>query len=207
MGEMVFFWGLAGLLLVFMVRRTKRKAREIDAQSSLNTDSGCSPQSPSSETKLESPAERLCFVYEDAQGNVTTREISRFADDGVYLKGFCHHAGEMRTFRRNRIVRFLEGEHLLEPIVQQLAGRDGAPMEILFTGFSEDDRFDLECEAEDAGMIVRKTVTKNLTFVCAGSRAGQAKLSQARARGCTIMNQDQFEQMLATGELPSRAVM
>lgn len=77
----------------------------------------------------------------------------------------------------------------------------GPTMEILFTGFSADDREDLEADAEEAGLLVRKTVTKNLHFVCAGPRAGATKLSQARAQGCTVMSEDEFQRMLATGEV------
>lgn len=76
-------------------------------------------------------------------------------------------------------------------------------MEILFTGFSANDRGDLEAGAEDAGLLVSKAITKSLHFVYAGPRAGATKLSKARAQGCTILSEDEFQQMLATGEVPA----
>jgi len=109
----------------------------------------------------------LRFVYEDSQGNITTREVSNWRDNGVYLEGFCHKAGDIRTFRRDRVVEFLEGELLLSsrgPLPAQKK-QDVDAMEILFTGFSASDREMLEGDAESYGMIVRKTVTQNLDFL------------------------------------------
>lgn len=146
----------------------------------------------------------LHFIYEDSQGSITTREVSNWREEGVYLEGFCHKAGDVRTFRRDRIVEFLEGEFLLSsrgPISAQKKQNVDA-MEILFTGFSASDREMLEDDAEAYGMIVRKTVTQNLDFLCAGPRAGSAKLEQARAQGCTVLSEDQFLDLIENGVMP-----
>ncbi|KGE78418.1 hypothetical protein FP66_03705 [Halomonas salina] len=146
------------------------------------------------------------FVYEDAQGNMTHRELLSWHDDGVYLEGHCLSANAHRTFRRDRIVDFLEGAHLLEPadvrIDDTTPQGNSSSMEILVTGFPAGKRAELEAQAEAAGMVVRKTVTQNLMFVCTGPRAGATKLSQARDQGCTILLEEEFKNMLATGELP-----
>ncbi|WP_227369852.1 BRCT domain-containing protein [Halomonas sp. M20] len=196
--EGLVFWVIAGAVLIFMVRRTKRKAREVEAQYSQSA-------TPRNSAQFI-PAARLCFIYEDAEGNITKREVSHFQEDGAYIKGFCQRANDVRTFRRDRIVDFLEGEELLGGVLDKVdapAFSNGSAMEILFTGFSNDVRENLETEAKDAGLLVRKTVTKNLTFLCAGPKPGGTKTSQARAQGCTILNEDEFAAMLATGELPS----
>lgn len=265
--EGLIFWVLAGAVLVFMIRRTKRMAREVEAEakkrkeaslqhlqeenrrasrSAIASDdwkrkakkakskvrdveaeyvlrvsyeegqpnigapraSGSSTQAPHlSGTSAPSADGRLRFIYEDANGNTSAREVSDFSDDGVYIEGFCHSRRALRTFRRDRVVEYLEGEELLVPMIdpddvvdEPFADRPG--MEILFTGFSEDERFDLEADAEDAGLVVRKTVTKNLAFLCAGPRAGPSKLSKARAQDCTILDKTQLKRMLWTGELP-----
>ncbi|WP_157955156.1 hypothetical protein [Halomonas denitrificans] len=267
--EGLIFWVLAGAVLVFMIRRTKRKAREAEADSKRRKEatlqhiqdenrrasrsaiaphdwkrkakkakskardvdveytlrasseegepyknafrsSVSSTQAPYlSGTSALSVDGRLRFIYEDANGNTSAREVSDFSDDGVYIEGFCHSRRAVRTFRRDRVVEYLEGEELLVPMIdpddivdEPFADRPG--MEILFTGFSEDERFDLESDAEEAGLVVRKTVTKNLMFVCAGPRAGSTKLAKAREQGCTLLDKPQLKRMLLTGELPDQ---
>jgi len=157
---------------------------------------------PAGESKALSPL--LRFVYEDAKGNVSTRELTDWHDDGAYIEGYCHTANDVRTFRRDRIVSFLEGEHLLRPIAPKLdqGGKAGGAMEILFTGFPTDERSTLEEDAESYGLVVRKTVTKNLDFVCAGPRAGSSKLAKARAQGCTILDEDDFWSLVEDGVMP-----
>lgn len=239
--EALVFWLLAGVVLVYMVRRTKRKTREIEAEAeghakatSLKQLQGENRQSardamsskgwkqrakkakaavkstdaapPSTHSVATSSGGHLRFVYEDSQGNVTAREVSSWNDDGIYIEGYCHKAREIRTFRRDRVVEFLEGEELLGPALEEFDPEPvftGPAMEILFTGFSADDREDLEADAEEAGLLVRKTITKNLNFICAGPRAGSSKLSKARVQGCTILSEDEFQKMLATGEVPA----
>lgn len=49
---------------------------------------------------------------------------------------------------------------------------------------------------------MRKTVTKNLIFVCARSRYGSSKLEKAREQGCTLLDKLQLNRVLLTGELP-----
>lgn len=262
--EGLIFWLLAGAVLVFMIRRTKRKAREADATQSkestlhhlqeknrrasrsaiasddwkrkakkarpkardveveyslrvtyeegdpsktASSSSIPSAQAPHlSGTSAPSSNGRLRFIYEDANGNTSTREVSQFTHDGVYIEGYCHSRKAQRTFRRDRVVEYLEGEELLMPMIDASdfvdePFADCPVMEILFTGFSEDERFDLEVDAEEAGLVVRKTVTKNLVFVCAGPRAGSSKLAKARGQGCLILDKSQLKRMLFTGEL------
>lgn len=195
--------GAAGFVL--MVRRTKRKAREVRAlgSSQQTAENGADPDAPDS--ALSGTEERrLRFVYQDAKGNISTREVTNWTDDGAYLEGYCHQAKDVRTFRRNRIVDVLQGEHLLAPMAPRLdaGGKGGGAMEILFTGFPADDRFDLENEAESQGMTVRKTVTQKLDFVCAGPKAGPTKLSKARSQGCVILDEDDFWSLVEDGVLP-----
>jgi|GEM_PF-3150776 len=206
---------IAGMLLVgplgialYVSLKASRKARVTRIKSALT---GIISEVIEERDRLDSAEleERLIFTYRDTRGNVTTREVSDWMEDGVYIEGFCHEVEDIRTFRRDRIVEFLLGEELLGPAKPTEERTAKAPksseraMEILFTGFSSEERDDLESDAEDHGLLVRKTVTKKLTFVCAGPRAGATKLSQARAQGCTILTEDEFQAMLATGELPA----
>jgi hypothetical protein len=147
---------------------------------------------------------RLRFLYEDAKGIASTREVTNWKDDGVYIEGYCHTAGDVRTFRRDRITHFLEGEHLLRPMAPKLeeCGKGGGAMEILFTGFPNEERAQLEEDAQGYGLVVRKTVTKQLDFVCAGPRAGPTKLAKAREQGCTILDEDDFWSLVEDGVMP-----
>lgn len=159
-----------------------------------------------SQPDYSSVGDRLRFVYQDSRGNVTTREITNWDDTGTYLEGFCHKAGDVRTFRRDRIVEVLQGEHLLVPIAPNLdtGGKSGGAMEILFTGFAAGERASLEEDAEAYGLVVRKTVTKNLDFVCAGPRAGSTKLAKARDQGCTVLDEDDFWSLVEDGMMPEK---
>lgn len=76
-----------------------------------------------------------------------------------------------------------------------------AQPEILFTGFSASVRESLEDTARDEGMKVRKTVTKNLTFLCAGPNAGPTKVAEAKSRGALVLDEDQFWTLIETGEI------
>lgn len=184
-------------------KRWKQRAKKAKAEAA-----GKTPKAPPSPTRsaMSSSDGYLRFVYEDSQGNVSTREVSSWDEDGIYIEGYCHRAGDVRTFRRDRIVEFIKGEDLVGPMLEEIDPEPiftGPAMEILFTGFSSDDREDLEADAEEAGLIIRKTITKNLNFVCAGPRAGATKLRQAQERRAVILDKNQFYELLETGVIPA----
>ena len=74
--------------------------------------------------------------------------------------------------------------------------------EICFTGFPAALRQELENEAEAANLDIVKSVTKSLRYLVAGPNAGPSKLAKAKEKEVVIMTQDQFHNMLETGELP-----
>ncbi|MBY5940267.1 hypothetical protein KUW00_05115 [Halomonas sp. DP5N14-9] len=80
--------------------------------------------------------------------------------------------------------------------------RSVGSFEIAFTGFGEVERKSLENMAKDSGMVVRKSITKNLEFLCTGPRPSSTKVADASAKGCTILSQEQFFSLMETGELP-----
>jgi|TARA_A100001518_G_scaffold309_1_gene274 hypothetical protein len=156
----------------------------------------------------ESAAEpgNLLFVYENAEGEQSTRELRSWNASGRYIKGYCLKSGAIRTFRRDRILEFLDGEELLmsaSPPASPASSVPDRPLEILFTGFDADARDELEEEAELEGMVVRKSLTKNLDFLCAGPNAGPRKLSEAKRKGVTVMDEPAFLEFLDTGVLPN----
>ncbi|WP_322528538.1 hypothetical protein R5R73_01250 [Salinicola sp. LHM] len=158
---------------------------------------------------------RLSFLYADASGNETHRNVTNWRFDGTYIKGFCLENDAMRTFRRDRVVEFFEGSEALlyhgtrpasavgipaaEPSNATNSGRE---WEILFTGFDAKTKATLEKTAKYHGFCVRKTVTKNLDFLCAGPRYSRTKHEKASQRSsCRVIDKDGFMWMLTTGEV------
>jgi NAD-dependent DNA ligase len=75
--------------------------------------------------------------------------------------------------------------------------------QICFTGFRPNEREKLWEIANDVGMMVVKSVTKKLTFLCVGENPGPSKLEKSRVQNVVIMNEQQFLNMLQTGEIPN----
>lgn len=151
----------------------------------------------------------LRFIYEDSQGNISTREVSNWREKGIYLEGYCHQAHDVRTFRRDRIVEFLEGEDLLYTTERRASQRSDAPdsvrdgdPEITFSGFDAKTRDELEKTAKAHGFIVRKSVTKNLDYFVAGPRRSGSKLEEAEDKpGCSVTDKEGFLWLVTTGEV------
>ena len=155
------------------------------------------------------------FIYRDALGVVTYREVADISETEEYIQGFCLKANALRTFRKDRILEhtdnstdieerlnfFIESSpppHMPKP---RRLNVSGAP-EICFTGFKKADKVKLVAIAESEKMFVRDSVTKNLSFLCCGYNAGPKKIEKSRHQGAIILNEEQFKTMLKTGEIP-----
>ena len=73
--------------------------------------------------------------------------------------------------------------------------------EVCFTGFGVFEREALEQRASNCGMHVVTSVTKGLMLLVAGTNAGPAKLTKARASGIAVLDRSGFESFLETGEI------
>ncbi|EWH03720.1 hypothetical protein [Halomonas sp. BC04] len=155
--------------------------------------------------------ETLRFEYQDAKGNVTTRELVNWKDDGWLLKGFSAFNDAFRTFRGDRVIQFHSGgDHLKpRPMRQRLVERAIAAtkalndnLEILFPGFAKDRRAQLEAAATEAKIQVRKTVTQAYFFIFADPNAGPTKLRKAQGQGVSVLDESDFLWLLQTGEMP-----
>lgn len=148
----------------------------------------------------------LSFHYRDGKGKEADWVVSKWKESGRYISGWTESG--YRTFRKDRVICYRNsGETLLSdpfsvppPKIERFKRAVGP--EMLFTGFPAVQRASLEMRATEAGMVVVKSVTKNLTFLCGGPTAGPVKLEKARAAGVWILNQPMFFQLLETGELP-----
>ena len=151
------------------------------------------------------------FIYRDAKGNITVRTVSNVSETEDYLQGICLRAGDLRTFRRDRILgRFPEeasaegqlSHHIAKNLPPKPSPRSHNLIDICFTGFKSNDKERLIGLAESVGMAVRDCVTKNLNFLCGGSNAGPSKIEKARKQGVVFLSEKQFIQLLETGEMP-----
>ncbi|PXX79135.1 hypothetical protein [Rivihabitans pingtungensis] len=158
------------------------------------------------------------FAYIDATGEYSDRRVVVRQLDGLCFQGLCLSRRATRTFRLDRvqgdITSEISGEvqepwawarDLAKPKSKPAPGKPApqttpapAPAaelvgEVLFTGFARAERDALEQLADAHRWRVRKSITKNLTVLVAGPRAGEAKLAQARAAGVQVMDRGAFE--------------
>lgn len=146
--------------------------------------------------------ELLTFRYRDGSGQEKDWALKKAKESGKYLTGFSTHDGKYRTFRKDRVVEYLDGSAsvLLQPFIDPPPPISAKP-DVLFTGFLKARRAELEAIAAAAGMRVRKTVTKDLIYLCCGPNAGPTKIEGAREKGAFILFEESFLGMLETGEL------
>lgn len=159
--------------------------------------------------------ETVSFIYKDAQGVVTARTVIDISETEKYIQAFCTQAQELRTFRKDRIIEYIQDEaniperlsHLIanspspKPVKHRIQN-DGNLSEVCFTGFKEDDKMRLSELAKKSSMFVRTSVTSNLEFLVCGFRAGKAKIQKARHQGVIVLTESQFMALLETGEIP-----
>jgi hypothetical protein len=171
------------------------------------------------------PGATLVFDYSDSDGVLTRRSVRNPAAITTgghhYIKGFCLDRGSVRTFRVDRIVGPVEAadtsermsarrlfEQLtsikLEPVQRterERVRRDAALREritsVIFVGFYQDRRMYLEDAATAAGWQVRSNISRTVTYVVAGSMAGERQLERASELGIPVITQEQFERRVS----------
>ncbi|MDQ7735780.1 hypothetical protein QT231_24065 [Halomonas sp. SpR1] len=173
-------------------------------------DSAWEEEPPTKEVEsVPSATGNLRFVYRDADGNESTRELTNFKMSAGKVRGICLDRNAIRTFRLERIVEFLEGEEQLYATKAKPRSRPEMPdavrsgnPEITFSGFDAKTRASLEKTAQAHGFVVRKSVTKNLDYFVAGQRRSGAKLVEAEEKpGCSVIDKEGFLWLVATGEV------
>lgn len=168
----------------------------------------------------------LTFNYRDAKGQVSQRTLVQWAESSTHIQGRMEEDSFPKTYRKDRVIDYLEGYELLlndaappaprplpkaSPLDVAAAAATTSPNpkptangqnQIIFTGFNSSLREDLEKKAVEFGLRVMKTAGKTLTFLCYGDNAGPAKVEKALAAGAFIIDSEQFLNMIRTGELP-----
>ncbi|WP_417544398.1 hypothetical protein [Marinobacter sp.] len=145
----------------------------------------------------------IAFNYTDSRGHTTDWTVEDWKEAGRYIQGVCTNDEQFRTFRKDRINRYLGESEIAvtEPYTPPPPKIDTRP-EICFTGYPKIQRAALEELASTRSMAVKKDVTKGLAFLCCGPNAGPSKVEKARERGCLIIDEPGLKAMLETGELP-----
>lgn len=173
--------------------------------------------------------ESRIFVYVDSRGNISSRAVVRVSESDGYIQGICLMDDAFRTFRKDRVLEYVETKDQLqgcleywqspekaESVAQQLAASGGGggtgkrrssskkpgALEVCFTGFKAADKERLTSTADNAGMVVRTSVTTALDFLCCGYNAGPKKIDKARYQGVVTLSEDQFLALIETGEIP-----
>lgn len=75
-------------------------------------------------------------------------------------------------------------------------------LDVCLTGFTDGEKAELTGLAKSAGLNVVTKVTVACFMLCAGATAGPKKMQEAAAQGVRIVNRDQLEEFIHTGELP-----
>lgn len=153
----------------------------------------------------------MAFIYRDAKGNITAREVRVIDDLGDEFSAYCLRAKDIRTFKKERVLEALSPGDDVQAKIDHHVSQFPPPaprrkiqsaIDICFTGFSSAEKRELAAKAEAAGMVVRSSVTQKLDFLCCGDNAGPKKLQAAREKNIPLLTKDEFLWMLKSGELP-----
>ena len=165
-------------------------------------------------------SENTKFIYCDARGVISFRDIENVSKSEEYIQGYCANDKGFRTFRKDRVLEYVyESSNVDERLKYHIANhsppREETPKrsytkrlntsnarEICFTGFKKEDKTRLAERAKSEGMFVRDSVTKQLVYLCCGYNAGPKKIEKSRHQGVIILSESQFLEMLETGVIP-----
>lgn len=173
-------------------------------------------------------SESTKFIYCDARGVISYRDIANVSKTEEYIQGYCTQDNGFRTFRKDRILEHVDEEKNVDERLKYHIANHPPPREssspgegsarrsytrylntsnapeICFTGFKQEDKVRLAEQAKTAGMFVCASVTKQLVYLCCGYNAGPKKIEKSRHQGTIILNDLQFVELLETGEIPEQ---
>lgn len=153
----------------------------------------------------------LLFVYVNSREIVSIQAIDDISHNDTYIQGISlnpDEKGKLKTFRKDRVIEYFdsldEAQLFIDNMIEygdfEIKEPKPETFDVHFTGFKKDDKSELEKLASDAGMDVRKSVTKALKLLCYGYNASQMKMDKAREMGVIILSEKQFRGFLDTGD-------
>lgn len=155
----------------------------------------------------------LQFEYCNSRGENSVRHLIAWVEVGHYIKGKGLGDTHPLTYRKDRVVRYIDASEglLVVPHVKpprrpsESSVKEDRP-QILFTGFLAGQKKTLQAKATTAGLNVVTTVTQGLNYICGGPNAGPKKMELARTQNCWVLDERQFLAFVETGELPDNSV-
>ncbi len=165
----------------------------------------------------------LICVYRNARGEGGVQHIIELqtkkanTNDYHYFIGWSVLQDKVKTLRSDRVLQTFntaeEAELALSKMDIPLSTHreDYEPkyhisrpdaFDICFTGFKKADKEELTKLAQDNDINICKSITLHLDMLCYGYNAGPIKLRKAMNKGIFIVNREQFENFLETGEIP-----
>lgn len=151
------------------------------------------------------------FVYINAKKQVNAYTLYNVSESEEHFQGVCNKSNQLKTFRKDRIIKECSSYDLALVDLSEYKGLEYPSFsktpkvnlfEICFTGFKKDDKERLISLATDNKMSVRASVTQNLQVLCCGYNAGPKKVDVARMKGVVILDENQFQLLVETGEVP-----
>lgn len=146
------------------------------------------------------------FEYKNLYDEVHEWEVPKAVETEEHISGYAVPNLGFRTFRKDRVLRFFPDDYVVTPKIPgekdavREHRRKARKLEVCFTGFSAQERKDLEEKAEaEHGLQVRKNVTNSLDYLVAGKNAGWAKMKKAEEQGVLVLDEKGYHFFLKTG--------
>jgi len=151
--------------------------------------------------------EELFLEYRNAKGQISKRRIKVLKSQGALFSAIDLEQNKYLTFRKDRIVSLCQDTGTsvsFAYIPVQSKPSDPTPNNgtICFTGFSSNLKALLGEKANAGNFLVRKSVTKDLEYLCCGPNAGPKKIEKAQAAGIWIMREEEFHDLVDDGVVP-----
>ena len=168
----------------------------------------------------------LICIYVNTKGQAGVQHLVEIqkkdanTNEFYYYNGWSELQDKVKTLRSDRILQRFDSVEQAETALSTMdiplsthreyyepqyhISRPDA-FDICFTGFKKADKEELVKLAKDNDINVCQNVTLHLNMLCYGYNAGPVKLKKAMAKGVFIVNRDQFESFLETGEIPENA--
>lgn len=147
----------------------------------------------------------LVFEYENAAGERSVKRLVYFHDRGPYIYGRNYGEALLKSYSKSCIIRQISGPWNDLPLYVAPPRPIAPPRrpDIVFTGFDNARRVELEAAATAAGFLVRREVSKKLSVLVCGPAPGPSKLRQAAAAGAAIIREADCASLFAEGVLPA----
>jgi NAD-dependent DNA ligase len=161
----------------------------------------------------------LYFVYQTLKGHIDGYIVTNPVETDQHIQGYITPSNAFRTFRKDGIIETVNDEqalkqrtaywhsqiHTIKPRTTKPNSRPRPKtnqLQICFTGFKEADKTRLSSLAKEANIAVTSSVTVHLDFLCCGYNAGAKKIEKAREQNALILTEEQFINLIETGEIP-----